>query len=81
MLSAKIVNTVLSMYEDTRAKYRQGDIKTDWVKSVRGVRQGCILSPTLFSLYTEELAVRIIRMNAGVSVGMIRYVCFSMQMM
>ena len=33
-----------------------------------GVRQDCILSPTLFSLYTEELAARMRRINAGVRV-------------
>ena len=68
-LSRKIVNIVRSMYENTRAKYRLGNIETEWVRSERGVRQGCILSPTLFSLYTEELAVRMRRMNAGVKVG------------
>ena len=68
-LSEKIVNIIRSMYEDTKAKYRLGNIETEWVKSERGVRQGCILSPTLFSLYTEELAVRMRRMNAGVKVG------------
>ena len=57
------------MYIDTRAKYRLGDIETEWVRNERGVRQGCILSQTLFSLYTEELAVRMRRINAGVKVG------------
>lgn len=47
-----------------QAKYRLGNLEADWVKSKREVRQGCILPPTLFCLYTEELAVRI-RMNAG----------------
>ena len=65
----KIVNIIRSMYVDTRAKYRMGEIETDWVLSERGVRQGCVLSPTLFSLYTEELAVRIRGTNAGVKVG------------
>ena len=68
-LNAKITNIVRSMHVDTRAKYRLGDIETDWVKSERGVREGCILLPTLFSLYTEELAARMRRMNAGVRVG------------
>ena len=56
-------------YVGTRAKYRCDNLETDWVKSERGVKQGCILSPTLFSLYTEELAARIRRMNVGVKVG------------
>ena len=68
-LSEKIVNIVKSMYEDTRAKCRLGNVETEWVRSERGVRQGCILSPTLFSLYTKELAARMRRMNAGVRVG------------
>ena len=38
------------------------------MKSERGVRQGYILSPILFSLYTKELAVKLRRMNAGVRI-------------
>ena len=38
------------------------------MRSERGVRQECILSPTLLSLYTEEMAARMRRINAGVKV-------------
>lgn len=34
-----------------------------------GIREGCILSSVLFSLYKEELAVRLRRKNAGGKVG------------
>ena len=68
-LSDKIVRIIRSMYVGTRAKYRLGALETEWMRSERDVSQGCILSPTLFCLYTEELAARIRRMNAGVKVG------------
>ena len=68
-LSEKIVNIIRSMYEDTKAIYRLGTLETDWVRSERGVRQGCTLSPTLFSLYTEEMAARLRRMDVGVKFG------------
>jgi hypothetical protein len=67
--SEKIVNIVKSMYVETRAKYNLGEIETDWVRSVRGVRQGCVLSPLLFGLYTEELAVRVNQCGQGIKIG------------
>ena len=65
----RIVSIKESMYTDTRAKYRMGDIETDWVELVRGVRQGCTLSPLLFNLYTEELTHRVKRVGKGIPVG------------
>ena len=68
-MTEKIVNIIKSMYVNTRGKYALGELETDWVKSVKGVRQGCILSPLLFGLYTEELSVRVNKCNKGVRVG------------
>ena len=42
-----------------KAKFQLGDVETDWVKLNQMVGQGCVLSPTLFNLYIEELIVRI----------------------
>ena len=67
-LSKKIINIIRSMYQNTRAKHRLGSLETEWVRSERGVRQECILYPTLFSLYTEKMAARMRRMNAEVKV-------------
>ena len=55
----KVVRIIESMHENTRAKYTLGDIETEWVRSNRGVSSGCILSPVLFAMYTEELAVQV----------------------
>lgn len=45
----------------TQAKYHLGNLETDWLKSVT--------SFILFSKYTEELAVKMRRMNTGVRIG------------
>ena len=41
---------------------------SDWVGIARGVRQGCVLSPELFSLYTEMI-MRKINHTEGVKIG------------
>jgi hypothetical protein len=66
--SEKVVGIIRSLYRETRAKFKIGNIETDWVHSVRGVRQGCILSPLLFSLYTEELAARVRVSGLGLNI-------------
>ena len=65
----KIRNLIKGMYENTKAKFIFGDVITDWVQLKKGVRQGCVLSPMLFSMYTEELIRRVKKENYGVTVG------------
>ena len=44
---------------------------TDWFKIVKGVWQGCLLSPCLFNLYAELIMrkARLDELQAGIKIG------------
>ena len=43
------------LYAGQEATVRTGHVTTDWFQIVKGVRQGCILSPCLFNFYAEYI--------------------------
>ena len=44
-----------NLYAGQKATFRTGHGTTDWFQIGKGVRQGCILSPCLFNLYTDYI--------------------------
>ena len=44
-----------NLYAGQEATVRTGHGKTDWFQIGKGVHQGCILSPCLFTLYAEYI--------------------------
>ena len=44
-----------NLYAGQEATVRTGHGTTDWFQTVKGVRQGCILSPCLFNFYAEYI--------------------------
>ncbi len=68
-VDAKLVKVIRSFYEDNEVKFSLGDVDTGWMENNVGVRQGCVMSPTLFNIYLEELIVRIRKSEKGVPIG------------
>jgi len=54
-LDSKDVLLMKNLYWDQQAAIRTNGFVSEYVEIMRGVRQRCVLSPDLFSLYTEMI--------------------------
>ena len=58
-MDCKVVKVLEDFYKNNEVKFTLGTVNTGWIKNNVGVRQGCVMSPTLFNIYLEELLTRI----------------------
>src|SRR5574337_797051 len=54
-ISDHLICLLRNLYAGQEATVRTGHGTIDWFQIGKGVRQGCILSPCLFNLYTEYI--------------------------
>lgn len=54
-IPANLRVVVHKMYEEVRPKIRTAECISKCFRSDVGVKQGCLLSPTLFSIYIDKL--------------------------
>ena len=54
-ISDNLTCPLRNLYPDEEATVRSGHGTTDWFQIEKGVHQGCIFSPCLFSLYAENI--------------------------
>ena len=59
-VQGKMLRTLKSMYRTVQACVRCGRENTEYFTCLQGLKQGCLASPTLFSLFVNELAHDII---------------------
>ena len=71
-IGGKDLRLIRNLYYHQKAAIRiKGELR-DWLNIQKGVRQGCILPPDLFNLYSEE-ALRKIWICDGVDLGGVNY--------
>ena len=51
----RIVSLIEALYSEQQSAVRTDSGTTDWFSVSKGVRHGCIVSPQLFSVYTESI--------------------------
>ena len=64
-----MVEFLQGLYQDTKCAVRVGGHLTDWFPSNIGLKQGCLLSPILFSILIDDLAKEIKNFDIGVEIG------------
>jgi len=67
-IDGKDLRFVRNLYWEQEAAIRINGQRSDFIPIRRGVRQGCVMSPDLFNLYSE-IILRYIENEEGIKVG------------
>ena len=66
-IPGRILDAIQLLYESVQCTVKVNDMFSPWFPVTHGVKQGCKISPTLFSVYINDLAQEIKRLNCGVN--------------
>ncbi|XP_077283266.1 uncharacterized protein LOC143909233 [Arctopsyche grandis] len=67
-IDAKDIALLKNLYWNQSAVVKVEDLETEKVEISRGVRQGCVLSPMLFNLYSEMVFNQAVDSRIGVKI-------------
>ena len=65
-LDEQLIQGVKSLYCESKACVRVGEELTDWFDISMGVRQGCVMSPSLFNLYIDSCVKKLADDECGI---------------
>ena len=65
----KLLKACQEMYSDFKCCLRINHDLTDWFPSHYGVKQGCLISPSLFAIYINTLADELRDLGIGARMG------------
>ena len=67
-IDGKMYKSIKALYSKTSSRVQVNDCFTSWFLTTSGVRQGDNLSPTLFAIFLNDLAVELNGLNLGVTI-------------
>ena len=68
-INGKMYNAISALYSNPRSRIILNDHETDYFDCPIGVKQGDCLSPTLFSIFINDLAIEIKESNIGINLN------------
>ena len=73
-ISANLVRTIEQLYDKATSAVQMNGSIGEWLRTTVGVRQGCLVSPTLFNIFLERIMSDALEEHDGkVSIGGRRY--------
>ena len=68
-IDGKMYRIIRTLYSYTESCVNVNGYLTSWFRTLQGVKQGDNLSPTLFSIFINDLAISLKNLNLGVKFG------------
>ena len=69
-INTNLVHVIKKLYEQATSAVLLNGSKGDWFRTTIGVRQGCLLSPTLFNIFLERIMEDALEHHEGtISIG------------
>ena len=67
-LNNKLLSAIKSIYNNVLCSVKLNGFLTDWFGVKSGLKQGCSLSPVLFNLYINDLALKVNALGKGIKI-------------
>ena len=68
-ISGKLLLAIQSLYKGVSSCVKLNKHTTEWFDVKCGLRQGCVLSPLLFNLFINDLALYLKSLDVGIDIG------------
>ena len=68
-IRGRFLNILKKMYKNASSCVRVNDVDSDWFPNNSGIKQGCVLFPTLFDMFINDLMLDIQALNIGIGLG------------